>query len=332
MNNTYTDITIYLIYESRDDWIVRHEILNNNKFYSRFLASEKEIKIIQNILEDSYFKVEVLMYPHYSMKQINNIISQDNKIIVWNLTDGYELFIGAHIPSFVHFFNKPYIGSSSFVQILCQNKHMTKSILNDMGITTPKWISIDINDDINTLKFDTLDYPFFIKPSKFDNSIGTEFIEPIAKNHNDAINKIKDLKENGIDDILIEEYIEGEEITIAAINTDKWYILPIIRHYDGDYISSYSKDNEKGFLKNQTICNDINLVELGQKIINILDIKDYCRIDLKVKNNKFYILEVNSATFLTTVSFEILAKEFFTDTKNMFKNLILNSYTRQQEL
>lgn len=323
------ELKIYLIYESRRDWISRNNNIHNKEFFSRFLASENEIEIIKEILIKNKFDVEVLMYPKYTMKQIKEIISKKSKTIVWNLTDGYENFIGAHVPSFVHFFNKPYIGSPTFVQILCQNKHMTKLILKDMGIDTPNWIHIDESCNLNLTDFSNLQYPLFIKPSKYDNSIGTEFINPISNNLSETINKINELRLNGIQDILIEEYICGKEITITAIHSDKWYILPIERNYDGDYISSYSKDNEKGFLKNQIIYDDPKLITLGKKIIDILEIKDYCRIDLKFEKNKFYILEINSATFLTTVSFEILAKRFFGNIDNMFKKLILNSYNRQ---
>ena len=323
------ELKIYLIYESRRDWISRNKNVHNKDFFSRFLASENEVKIIEEILIKNKFDVEVLMYPKYTMKQIKEIISKKSKTIVWNLTDGYENFIGAHVPSFVHFFNKPYIGSPTFVQILCQNKHMTKLILKDMGIDTPNWIHIDENCNLNLINFSNLQYPLFIKPSKYDNSIGTEFINPVSNNLSETINKINELRLNGIQDILIEKYISGREITITAVHSDKWYILPIERNYDGDYISSYSKDNEKGFLKNQIIYDDPKLIALGKKIIDILEIKDYCRIDLKFEENKFYILEINSATFLTTVSFEILAKRFFGNIDNMFKELILNSYKRQ---
>jgi D-alanine-D-alanine ligase-like ATP-grasp enzyme len=243
------ELKIYLIYESRRDWISRNKNVHNKDFFSRFLASENEVKIIEEILIKNKFDVEVLMYPKYTMKQIKEIISKKSKTIVWNLTDGYENFIGAYVPSFVHFFNKPYIGSPTFVQILCQNKHMTKLILKDMGIDTPNWIHIDENCNLNLINFSNLQYPLFIKPSKYDNSIGTEFINPVSNNLSETINKINELRLNGIQDILIEKYISGKEITITAVHSDKWYILPIERNYDGDYISSYSKDNEKGFLK-----------------------------------------------------------------------------------
>lgn len=323
------ELKIYLIYESRRDWIDRNTNIHNKEFFARFLASETEIETIKDILMRNGFNVEVLMYPSYTMKQIKEIISKDLKTIVWNLTDGHEEFIGAHVPSFVHFFSKPYIGSPSFVQMLCQNKHMTKLILKDMGIDTPNWIHIDKSSNLDLTDFSGLEYPLFIKPSKYDNSIGTEFINPISNNLFEVIQKINELRLNGIKDILVEEYICGQEITITAMHSDKWYILPIERDYEGEYISSYSKDNEKGFLKNQTIYDDPRLINLGAKIINTLGIKDYCRIDLKIKKNKFYILEINSATFLTTVSFQILAQKFFENTDNMFKELVLNSYNRQ---
>lgn len=59
------------------------------------------------------------------------------------------------------------------------------------------------------------------------NSIGTEFINPVSNNLSETINKINELRLNGIQDILIEKYISGKEITITAVHSDKWYILPI---------------------------------------------------------------------------------------------------------
>lgn len=319
---------VFLIYESRQDWIQRNLLKKNCDYFSRFLASEKEVEIIAELLRKKNLQVDIIMYPYHTMKQIDEIISQDNKCIIWNLTDGYEQYIGAHVPSFVHFFSKPFVGSSTFTQSLCQNKHFTKSILCDYNISTPAWISVH-KEEKNINHINNLNYPLFIKPAKYDNSIGTEFIEPIAHSKEDAIIKVEKLLDSGIDDILIEEYIDGQEITLAAIHADEWYILPLVREYEGAYISSYAKDNEKGFLKKQTILKDDFLVNLTKKIIDILQIKDYCRIDLRMKNKIFYILEINTATFLTTTSFKILANQYFGTEENMFYQLIQNSYLRQ---
>lgn len=205
--------------------------------------------------------------------------------------------------------------------------------MTSKGITTSNSILFSNKYDFSFDSISSLSLPLFIKPSKFDNSIGMEFVKnPLAYSYEEAIGNIKVLLENGIDDILIEEALLGEEVTVACIHTDNWKILPLRQEYEGNYISSYAKEKESGFVRELKCIKDVTLVNIAKKLIDFLEIKDYCRMDFRydIKNRDAYLLEINTGPFLTGVAFSKVANTFFKSFEDMFEQLIKYSVKRQK--
>ncbi len=111
--------------------------------------------------------------------------------------------------------------------------------------------------------------------------------------------------------VIIEEYVEGIEITVSILNGE---VLPIIKIESAegwfDFTSKYKS--------NRTIENVFNLPEkLEKKIKNIskkcwekFKVEVYGRIDIILKNEDVYVLEINTLPGLTEKSlFPISAKE-----------------------
>lgn len=328
-------MNIFLLYESREDWIKENKSLKNVKVFSRFLASDNEVYTIKSALVNIGFNVILLDYHKLSRREIFDYIDKYEDAIFWNLTDGADFFIGSHFPSFLHLVKKPYIGSPSFVQTLCQDKHLVKEIVSSKGILTPSSILFSDKFDFSFDDIMSLSLPLFVKPSKFDNSIGMEFIKkPLSYSYEDAIRNIEILFNNGVNDILIEEAKLGKELTVACIHVEEWIIVPLLQKYNGDYISSYSKEKECGFIREQSLLEDNKITEIAKELISILDIKDYCRIDLRYdkENKNVYLLEINTGTFLTSISFTNVSNLYFNGFEDMFEKLVNASIKRQKHL
>ena len=321
------NLKIILLYEDRKEWINRTK---QKKILSRFLATEKEIFIIKEELS-KVFDVKLIKYTQESYSKIYSELNKEENIIFWNLTDGYDIFIGSHIPSFVTILNKPYIGSCTYMQALSQNKHHLKSILKEHKIKTPNWAYFDIDFQNDWYQLEKLHYPVFIKPANFDNSIGTEYIDPISLNIKDTKEKVKILFNHGINKVIVENFLENKEITLACIQLDEWKLFPMHQMYKGKYISSYAKEGDSGYIYSQEFINNQDIIDIGKKILTILDIKDYCRMDFRYdSNNQINLLEINTGTFLTTKPFTTVSKLFFNGNRSdMFSQIIKYAYLRQ---
>jgi D-alanine-D-alanine ligase len=100
--------------------------------------------------------------------------------------------------------------------------------------------------------------------------------------------------------ILIEEYITWRDISITYVEWI-WITEPIEYLYPKSTIYDYklkSIENDKVIVK---IAENINrtanekLFETSKKIVELLDINWYCRIDYRVdENNNIYFLELNA--------------------------------------
>ena len=197
-----------------------------------------------------------------------------------------------------------YNGSESNSSTNCFNKSFTKTIAKDNSILTPNFIIIDKKN------FSNKDYNFnksVIKPNKQGSSIGFSIIDN-QKNIESALDSALEHDSHA----LIEEYIEGREITVSILDNDA---LPIIEiqpnHGVYDYMAKYTKGASNYICPadiDQSISNDIKSIAL--KIHQLLNCKVYSRVDFRLdKNNDSWLLEINTLPGMTETSlFPMAAK------------------------
>ncbi len=115
--------------------------------------------------------------------------------------------------------NVPFVGSSVLGSALAMNKEASKRLLKEAGIPVVRFIGCTAGEK-TTLSFrevaDSLGLPFFVKPANLGSSVG--------------ISKVKNEKEfwSALENafqydhhILIEEYIEGQEIECSVLGNDE---------------------------------------------------------------------------------------------------------------
>ncbi|RLL86168.1 hypothetical protein CN13_08075 [Petrotoga sp. HKA.pet.4.5] len=155
----------------------------------------------------------------------------------------------------------------------------------------------------NKLILPPFEYPFIIKPRKSGSSKGVYII------HNENEYKFyleKDLKE--FQEVLVQEYIKGQEITISYIQKNEEFILlPVLEIIPKKEFYDYEAKYTNGLteLKPQLnspekIIQKIN--EIGNHVMKILTFKDMFRIDAILKDDEVYVLEINTVPGLTELS------------------------------
>ncbi len=208
--------------------------------------------------------------------------------------------------------NIPYTTAGQLTTAITFNKYVCKTYLKDIDILTAKTVKLGKNDEINTKDIiKKVGLPCFIKPNNGGSSFGISKVYD-KKDIINAVNKAFDED----DEIIIEEFIEGTEITCGLLKTYKnEYIFPlteIVTENDFfDYEAKYT-DGVTDEITPARISKDIEqqCKQTSMKIYKFLNCKGIVRIDYIINNEQLYFLEVNSVPGMSKNS--ILPKQIRT--------------------
>jgi len=207
--------------------------------------------------------------------------------------------------SYFEYFKIPYTHSGILSSMNSMDKIISKKAFKKNKINTPAYIELNQINYLNILKkkkiFELrLKYPLILKPSNEGSSIGVKicknFIE-LKKNINELIKKHKTL--------IVEDFIGGQEIQVAVINGKSLGAIelkPKRKFYD--YKAKYSKSARTQHLMPANLSKEKyeEVLGLAKKAHKALKCRGVTRSDFKFKNNKFYLLEINTQPGMTDLS------------------------------
>ena len=213
----------------------------------------------------------------------------------------------------------------------CFDKFKSKTILSKKKILTPKCMLV-LKNDLNhkkLIQIKKIFKKFIIKPTKSGSSFGIKIIKT-EKDFTDLIDNIEIFKQQLKlhNEILIEEFITGKELTVSTIkfsNKIKPLAVTEIKSKNSffDYKAKYSKGYAKHILPAKISLKDYKkCLNLAFKCHKILKCNSIARTDfiLNSKNKKIYFLEINTQPGLTLNS---LLPEQAKYKKIMFKDIVL---------
>ncbi len=216
----------------------------------------------------------------------------------------------------------PFNGSNSEASKLCFNKAAVKILAKKNNILTPEFVQIkEINGVLESNNFSVFK-DYVVKPNQQGSSLGIYRKKDLI---NECEKKIKSIFELD-NEILIEEFIDGREITVGILNNKT---LPIIeikpRSEFYDFRSKYSK----GFC--EYVCpaeidstTEQKLIENSLRIHQLTGCNVYSRVDFRLdKKGTPWFLEINTLPGLTETSlFPLACKKSGINFEKMISNLI----------
>jgi len=141
--------------------------------------------------------------------------------------------------------------------------------------------------------------PCVVKPVDGGSSVGVT----IVKDQNKLIEAIKWAKEYS-EDVLVEEYLAGTELSCGVIGNKNPEALPVIEIRPKKDFFDYEAKYTVGF--SEEICpakiSDSltkKVQELSIEVFKAIKGKGYARVDFMVHENKPYILEINTLPGMT---------------------------------
>jgi len=134
--------------------------------------------------------------------------------ICFNICEGH---VGdareAQVPAILEMLRIPYTGSKVLTLALALDKPMTKRILTYHDLPTPQFQVFERADE--PLSPDMI-FPMFAKPSREGTGIGVT-ADSIIMNEEQLRDRVQSLIDRYKQPVLVEQYIEGREITVGLV-------------------------------------------------------------------------------------------------------------------
>ncbi len=281
----------------------------------------------------------------YKVKKIGNVMNLLEKIghlnadIVFNISEGLSgRNRESQVPILLEMAGIPFVGSDALTLGVTLDKVMAKKIFIAENIPTPKFLEVK-NVDSPVLDTDHLAFPLIVKPRFEGSSKGlsensrVENMEELKKQAEYIINVYKQ-------PALIEEFISGQEFTVALIGNDQPEIMPVVQiKIDGKlklndkfYTFARITSNRLEYICPAHISQDLKnkISSLALKVFNAVECCDFGRVDFRVDNEgNVYVLEINPLPSLSTEDvFPVVAKAIGSSYNEIISRILKSAVKR----
>lgn len=209
----------------------------------------------------------------------------------------------ALIPTLCDVINLPHLGSEATSNIVCSSKYQWTSVLRDNAISVPDSYLYNRGKWISSVP---LDEKYILKLNYECASIGLSSDSLMINDGKNLTLKASQLQRCYSQPIIAQKFIEGYEVEVPILVNNLFSIaLPPVglakgeqlyyTHEFFDYDSIYFDDYILYDFSEIMPSVAGNLQNCAQKIIDILDLSGYMRIDFRVgADGNFYVFDINN--------------------------------------
>ncbi len=249
-----------------------------------------------HILSDEWYSlIDAKKYP---INKADFTVSIDDQIIKFDVaintihgTPGED----GHMQAYWELIDLPYSGCNYYQSSLTFNKRDTLSVLSKFSIPKANSIYISKGDVIDANKIQSeLGLPFFVKPNQSGSSLGVSMVSTL-----DDLPKALDFAFAEDNDILIESYLNGTEVSVGVLNYNgKTTVLGITEIVSQnaffDYEAKYlGKSNE---ITPARISSELEalVIETAKKVYESLGMTGFSRTDFIIMDGIPHFIEINT--------------------------------------
>jgi D-alanine-D-alanine ligase len=195
----------------------------------------------------------------------------------------------------------PYTGAGVRSSRVAFDKNLAKAAFVAAGVPTPRSEVIDVSGGLRLPSFAV---PFVVKPPREGSSVGVHIVRDVAS----AAAAMSDAARYG-DEILVEEFIDGLELTVGILNDSALPVVHIIPP-DGVYDMASKYPWLSGAQGSQYVCpagiDDATTRAVQQAALaahRALGVEVYSRVDVLLDSQgRPFVLEVNTIPGMTETS------------------------------
>jgi len=239
-------------------------------------------------------------------------ITMENKLgdIISDLHSVDLVFLGLHgsigengtIQGFLESLGIKYTGSDPLSSAICMDKNISKIIARDRKVNTPNW---EIVTRGQTLNEDNSEFPLVIKPNDQGSTVGLTIVHDESE-----LGPALNLAYNYSSSVMVEQFIEGRELTVTLIGGKALPVCEIIPSHElYDYECKYTSGMSK------YVCPayiDLDLTkrvqEITERLFDVLKCRHYSRADFRLDHeDNLWFLEMNTLPGMTDTSLAPMA-------------------------
>jgi D-alanine-D-alanine ligase len=286
---------------------VAYSFVDRNLFPNEeaYLAEKEVEDRAQEVMEEvKKLGLEVKGYPGDQYLLTNLLVDRPDVIV--NLVDtvrGKDK-LASTIPAFLEYANIPFTGCGVTGMVIGSNRHLFKELLTVNQIPTPEYKFIR---DLRSNTPPSFEPPYIVKLNESGGSMGIDnraVKETVAQ----LLKKVEDLQGDYKIPVLVEKFIDGQEITGVVFEDGKTrHVFLAEKKFrikaDGkhEYTSIESYDNPNA-ARYQLVEEELEkkVSELCAKAFEILRFSDYAKFDIRVdeKDQTPYFIDCNPNTAL----------------------------------
>ena len=206
------------------------------------------------------------------------------------------------IQGVLEYLGLPYTGSGVLASALAMDKVASKRLFSYHGIPVPRYTIF--RKEGWTLPGETpleeLSYPLVVKPVAEGSTIGVS----IVKEEEELDGALKEAYKYG-DTVLVEEFVEGREITVGILGEEPLPVIEIIPEtgfydYRAKYTPGLTRYEVPAKLPRETAIMVQDMALLAHRALGCRDVS---RVDFRLaEDGTPYILEVNAIPGMTETS------------------------------
>jgi D-alanine-D-alanine ligase len=228
-----------------------------------------------------------------------------NEWLIFNLCESIrdKTYLEPYVISVYEYLHFRYTGSSRLTISTCLNKARTKEILKAQGIPTAPFQVISPP----TVRRQ-LDFPLFVKPIAEDASLGIT-LDSVVENERELRQQVRFIWDTYRQPALVEAFIAGREFNVTLLGNENPRVLPLseinfrriadpkkrIVTFRGKWVED-SDDYRLTQVTSPARVNETLREKISQVAVRAyqtVGLRDYGRVDIRVRNGVPYVLEVN---------------------------------------
>lgn len=200
-----------------------------------------------------------------------------------------------HLQAYWELIDLPYSGCNYYQSSLTFNKRDTLSVLSKFNIPKAESIYITKGETIDGKAIEAeLGLPFFVKPNQSGSSLGVSMVSTL-----EDLPKALDFAFAEDNDILIESYLNGTEVSVGVLNyngeTKVLGVTEILsQNAFFDYEAKYLGKSEE--ITPARISKELEelVVETAKKVYESLGMTGFSRTDFIIMNGIPHFIEINT--------------------------------------
>jgi D-alanine-D-alanine ligase len=224
---------------------------------------------------------------------------------VFNLAEGHGISRTreARVPAVLEILGIPYSGSDPLTLAATLDKDCAKRLVETAGVPVPAGVVVYPGDDPAALaRAGQVVYPAIAKPCWEGSSKGIRN-HCLLQNAEHLVEVVEELRAHHRQPILIEEFIQGDELTVGMIGNDAPEILGIMRIVPRQHVDLfvYSLEVKRDFRRlvkyecpaQLSAADSEAVTRAALTVYRILGCRDVSRIDFRLRRGVPYFLELN---------------------------------------